>query len=96
MHTGMSDDTNARMHANTHARNVHNYTQAHTCNIRAKHGKVRSIPQTLILLEIMKHQHDGTVYWRCTYALKFTMDAMRPLPRSHSIDVMNMLEFSPK
>ena len=36
------------------------------------------------------------MFWRCLYALEWTLKAMRPLPRSQSIDSIKGLRFSQK
>ena len=42
-----------------------------------------------ILPEIM-NQHRRIKFWRCLHAVKWTLNAMKPLPRSHSIDFVKI------
>ena len=64
-----------------------------TCSIHAKHGRVRSTLKIQTRPRIIKQKHRGMDFWRLIYALKSPLNAMRLLPRSHSIDFIKISTF---
>ena len=49
--------------------------------------RCETLSKTQILPQRMRNQHHGVMLWTCWYAVKWTLNAIRPLPRSNVYDI---------
>ena len=64
-----------------------------TASMRSVEG-CEALSKTDLARHYFKNQNHKIKFWKCLHALNLTLNAMRPIPRLHSINFMKILRFS--